>query len=326
MTSVRATTTAANSLRKLLTNKGTVTLPGVFNGLTARSVEQAGFEACYIGGSTVSAMSGQPDIGMVGLDGFCAKIREISNAAPNMPIFADADTGFGEEEMTTKTTLEYFRAGASGLHLEDQVFPKRCGHLGGKSLVESDRMVDKIQRAVEARNQIQKRGGDFVVCARTDAYGVMGFDDAVERSEAYAKVGADMIFPEGLNTREEFQMFSDAMKSYRYHDDDKSADNNGNSNPDEEKKHQRRKRLFLLANMTEFGTTETISVKEFEEMGYDAVIFPASSMRVTMKAVTKLFSNLRETGTVGSLKEMQTRDELYNLLNYNPGEEWVMPL
>jgi len=288
------------SLRALL-SRGTVALPGVFNGLTAQAAKRAGFAACYIGGSTVCATTGQPDIGTVGLEGFCRVIKEV-HSATGLPILADADTGFGEEEMMTKTTLEYYRAGAAGMHIEDQEFPKRCGHLGGKKLVEMERMLSKLARAVSARNQIQSQGGDFIICARTDARSVTGIEDAIKRASAYAEAGADMIFPEGLNNVEEFRQFAEAMAPYR---------KNG---------------LFLLANMTEFGTTDIIPVSEFSALGYDVVIFPASSMRVCMFAVTKLFEDLKKTGHVkASLPNMQTRDELYETLNYVPGEEWVMP-
>lgn len=303
---------STRTLRQMLSNNmnnnngAALSLPGVFNGLTALAAQQAGFGACYIGGSTVTATTGQPDIGMVGLDGFCRVIKEV-HSATGLPILADADTGFGEEEMMTKTALEYYRSGAAGMHIEDQVFPKRCGHLGGKSLVEKERMIAKIDRAVSARNKIQEHGGDFIVCARTDARSVSGLDESIERGIAYAEAGADMIFPEGLQNKEEFRLFAEAMEGYRSNKREENA-------------------VFLLANMTEFGQTEMISVSEFQELGYDAVIFPASSMRAAMGAVTRLFQNLHDTGCVqAALPEMQTRDELYELLRYKPGEEWVMP-
>ena len=172
--------------------------------------------------------------------------------------------------------------------------------IGGKSLIEPERMVSKLARAVAARDRIQEQGGDFIVCARTDARSVTGLDDAIERASAYADAGADLIFPEGLNTAEEFKIFAEAMAP--------------------------REDLFLLANMTEFGTTDIISIADFETLGYDAVIYPASSMRAAMGAVTRLFADLRATGHVkASLPDMQTRKELYETLEYTPGEEWVMP-
>ena len=286
----------------MLKSSAAIALPGVFNGLTALAAKRAGFGACYIGGSTVCATAGQPDIGVAGLEVFCRMIQEV-HTATGLPVLADADTGFGEEENITKTTLEYYRAGAAGMHVEDQVFPKRCGHLGGKKLIEKCQMVSKLERAVSARKRIQARGGDFIVCARTDARSVTGLDDAIERAAAYADAGADMLFPEGLNTAEEFKIFAEAMA-----------------------RRARKEDLFLLANMTEFGTTDIISVAEFEALGYDAVIFPASSMRAAMGAVTRLFKDLRESGHVkASLPQMQTRAELYETLAYTPGEEWVMP-
>jgi methylisocitrate lyase len=176
----------------------------------------------------VTASSGVPDIGLVGLEGFCRVIREVT-AASALPVLVDADTGFGEEEMLTRAVLEYHAAGASGLHIEDQVFPKRCGHLGGKTLVGCDQMVSKLERAVAARKNIQEyRGGDMIVCARTDARGVTGMDDAIERAKRYVDAGADMIFPEGLRNLEEFGEFSRALAPMR----------DGSSG------------VFLVANMT----------------------------------------------------------------------------
>jgi methylisocitrate lyase len=217
------------NLRQLLRDPAVLTLPGVWNGLTARAVKQAGFDACYVGGSTVTASSGVPDVGLVGLEGFCRIIREVT-AASALPLIVDADTGFGEEEMVRRTVLEYHSAGASGLHIEDQEFPKRCGHLGGKTLIECDRMVAKLERAVAARETIREyRGGDMIVCARTDARGVTGMDDAIERAKRYIDAGADMIFPEGLRDLEEFGEFARAVEPMR---------NSDGSGP------------FLLANMT----------------------------------------------------------------------------
>ncbi|MGP1347739.1 MAG: isocitrate lyase/PEP mutase family protein [Phycisphaerales bacterium] len=285
-------------------DRGTVGLPGAFNGLVARAVAQAGFSGAYVSGAAVTASYGVPDIGLLTLNEFCAVIRQVWLGS-GLPIIADADTGFGESEMLTRTVREYERAGACGLHLEDQVFPKRCGHLDGKTLVERDHFVEKVAAAAAARDEIDgARGGgaagrgSFIVCARTDAAGVAGIDEAIARSKAYLDAGADMIFPEGLRSEEEFGRIGEALRSYR-------SD------------------AYLLANMTEFGKTPLIPLSRFEELGYHAVIWPVSTLRSAMGEVKRMLEGLRRDGHVeSSLGRMLTRDELYALLGYTPGEEW----
>jgi len=174
-----------------------------------------------------------PDIGLVTMDGFCKAIKEVSLSS-GLPVLADADTGFGEAEMLAKAVWEYHMAGASGFHIEDQVFPKRCGHLDGKELIPIDDMKKKVSVAAQA--SLQCSNGEFVICARTDARGVTGIEDTIKRAKAYIDAGADMIFPEGLMTREEFELVAKELKGY-----------GSKEGP------------LLLANMTEFGKTPLIN-------------------------------------------------------------------
>jgi methylisocitrate lyase len=283
---------------------GCVGTPGAFNGLCARAVAQAGFQACYISGAATSVSAGVPDVGLLGLEHFCRQIREAADAS-GLPVLADADTGFGEAEMVRRTVIEYSRAGAAGLHLEDQKFPKRCGHLDGKELVPTDHMIEKVQWAAKAR---QAAGCDphFVVCARTDARGVEGFEPAVNRAAAYALAGADMIFPEGLATEEEFGLFAKSMQRL-----EGPAPRGG---------------PYLLANMTEFGKTPIIPEQKFAAMGYTCVIYPVSMLRVAMGAVQRALQQLKKEGSVAALlPQMQTRQELYGLTGYTPGVPWEFP-
>ncbi len=206
-------------------------------------------------------------------------------------MIADADTGYGEVECAVRTVVEYERAGAAALHVEDQVFPKRCGHLDGKDLVPAKAMAEKV--AAMAHHRLSP---DFVIIARTDARHVTGFDDAVARANLYREAGADMIFPEGLQTEQEFADFAKASPGP------------------------------LLANMTEFGKTPDITAQRFHELGYQVVIYPLSMMRLAMGEVARGLAALRRDGSVReSLPRMQTRKELYELLGYRPGEQWNFP-
>jgi len=270
--------------------RGTVMVPGAFNALVARAVAQAGFEACYISGGATANVAGYPDIGLITLTEMCRTIREIADAS-KLPVIADADTGYGEVECCIRTVVEYERAGAAALHVEDQVFPKRCGHLDGKDLVPAAAMAEKV--AAMAQYRLSQ---DFVIIARTDARHVTGFDDAVKRANLYRESGADMIFPEGLQTEQEFTGFAKASPGP------------------------------LLANMTEFGKTPDIPAARFQELGYRVVIYPLSMMRLAMGEVARGLAALRRDGSVReSLPRMQTRKELYDLLGYVPGEQWNFP-
>lgn len=271
--------------------------PGAFSALCARSIARAGFGACYVSGAATSVSAGVPDVGLLTLEHFARTIREVADAG-GLPVLADADTGFGEAEMVRRTVIEYARAGASGLHLEDQKFPKRCGHLDGKELVPVDHMVEKVEWAVRAASEVDH---EFIVCARTDARGVEGLEAAVERAAAYAKAGAQMIFPEGLTSEEEFGRFASGLRAVA-------------------------PSCLLLANMTEFGKTPMIPATRFGVLGYDVVIYPVTMLRVAMGAVARALSELHKTGTAAGLVEgMQTRKELYELIGYTPGRPWEYP-
>jgi len=191
-------------------NQGVVAAPGAFNALVARAVARAGFQACYVSGGATSVAAGVPDVGLLTLEHFCRTIREVADGS-RLPVLADADTGFGEAEMVRRTVIDYHRAGAAGLHIEDQVFPKRCGHLDGKALVPTDHMCEKIEWAAKASRDCSDSA--FIICARTDARAVEGLDSAIARARAYIAAGADMIFPEGLTTEQEFADFAAALRA-----------------------------------------------------------------------------------------------------------------
>lgn len=279
-------------------DQSVVAAPGAFNALVGKAVADAGFQAAYFSGGATTVAAGVPDVGLLTLDHFAREIKQVVHAS-QLPVIADADTGFGEEEMVRRTVLEYNFAGAAGLHLEDQVFPKRCGHLDGKELVSIEQMVSKVQWADKASQDCSD--GAFIVCARTDAKGVEGFDAAVERAKAYVEAGANMIFPEGLTSEQEFGDFAKAM--------DSMGD----------------KRPYMLANMTEFGKTPMLTLEQFGAMGYNIVIYPVSTLRIAMGAVAKALAELKQTGTLeGQLGNMQTRQELYDLVGYTPGTPWEM--
>ncbi|CAJ1377107.1 unnamed protein product [Effrenium voratum] len=291
-------------LRKLMASE-CVALPGAYNGLVGRMVAQQGFKGSYLSGGALSASSGVPDVGLLSLDQFTSRIKEVVSMS-NLPLIADADTGFGEAEMVRKTVEEYCWAGAAGLHMEDQVFPKRCGHLDGKAVVPIDVFVEKLERAAEASRRCSD--GEFIVCARTDAAGVPGegFDRAVERATAYVGAGADMIFPESLRSEEEFRKFAEEMRKLPG-----PAPNGG---------------PFMLANMTEFGKTPYLTLQQFQALGYHCVIYPVSTLRAAMKGIEECLQTLKEQGTLEPfLDRMQSRKELYELMDYAPLKEWKYP-
>lgn len=270
------------SIRELCKAHKPLVLPGVFNPLVARAAAKTGFKGAYLSGGALSASSGFPDIGLLTLDEVVRAAQALLLAC-DLPLLVDADTGFGEALNVRKTVRALESAGAAGLHIEDQVLPKRCGHLEGKELISEKAMCKKIGAAVGAR-----RSKNFFIMARTDARGPEGLDAAIARSRAYLKAGADGIFPEGLTSVEEFSEVAKALP-----------------------------KAILLANMTEFGKTPFISAAELGRLGYAIVIFPVTLLRLAMKAVEK---GLKELAKKGSQKEliqiMQTRKELYDLLEY----------
>ena len=265
---------------------GSVVMPGAFNAGMARLVERCGFSAVYISGAGLAnATAGVPDIGLLTLTEVAQLAQYIADAV-NIPVVADADTGFGGPENVARTVRTFERIGLAGLHLEDQEFPKRCGHLAGKTLITSNEMAEKIRAAVAAR-----RDRDFLIIARTDAREIEGLESAVQRAKTYLEAGADAIFPEALKTAKEFCEFA------------------------------RKVRAPLMANMTEFGQSPLLSVKELAEMGYRMVIFPQTAFRVSMHAAESCLRDLKRRGTQKMwISQMQTRDQLYKLLNYDPGK------
>lgn len=268
------------SLKGLLKKNKTLLLPGVYNGATALLAEKAGFQGVYISGAGISnALAGLPDKGLLPLDIVALQAGLIAEII-SIPALADADTGFGN---VPKTVSLFERSGISAIQIEDQRFPKICGHLPGKELVTDGEMAKKIRQAVKARGN-----PDFMIVARTDARGVTGMEDAIRRALIYLDAGADMIFPEALTTGEEFRRFAQEVKAP------------------------------LLANMTEFGQTPYLDLKEFRKLGYAAVIYPMTAFRVMMKAGEEAYRILKETGTQKKIvRKMQTRKELYQLLDYD---------
>jgi methylisocitrate lyase len=278
----------ATTLRALI-KSGCVAMPGVPNAALARQVEGAGFPAVYISGAGLAnATAGVPDIGLLTLTEVAQLAGYVAKAV-RIPALVDADTGFGGAESVARTIFELERAGLAGCHIEDQEFPKRCGHLAGKRLISAEEMTAKIRAAAGARQD-----ADFILMARTDARAVESFDEAVKRARLYVEAGADAIFPEALQTADEFKAFAREVK------------------------------VPLLANMTEFGKSPLLSLNELEEFGYRMVIFPMSAFRVAMKATDEFFRELKDQRTQAAwLDRMQTRKELYRLLEYDPvAESW----
>jgi methylisocitrate lyase len=273
----------AARLRELIA-KGAITMPGVPNAAMARQVEQVGFDAVYVSGAGMAnATAGVPDIGLLTLTEV-AQLAGYIGKAVKIPAIVDADTGFGGSENVARTIHELERAGLAGCHIEDQEFPKRCGHLAGKSIIDLEEMVERIKAAVSARHD-----PDFMIVARTDARAVEDFDRTVDRAQNYLAAGADAIFPEALQSAEEFRDFANEID------------------------------LPLLANMTEFGKSPLLSFEELSDFGYRMVIFPMSAFRVAMKASEEFLRALKNSGVQSDwLEKMQTREELYELLNYDP--------
>ena len=272
----------SKQLRDLIAEK-TVQIPGAFNALVAKAIEKAGFEAVYVSGAGLSnAVYGLPDVGLVTMTEAVEHARRICHAT-TLPVIIDGDTGFGETINMARTVAEMEAAGIAAIHFEDQVLPKKCGHLDGKQLVSADEMVEKIRGACAARTD-----SDVMIIARTDARGVASFDDAVERAKRYLDAGADAIFPEAMQTKEELAVFAEQVKAP------------------------------LLANMTEFGKTPLLTLKELTEIGYCMIIYPQTALRVAFGAIGSMLSDLRRTGDQNAwVDRMQTRAELYDLLDYD---------
>jgi len=264
-----------------------VLLPGVFNAISALSAASAGAKGLYISGAGITNGSlGVPDIGLAILAEFVDHASKICRVV-DLPVISDADTGFGEAWNVNRAVQELEAAGLAGIHLEDQVNPKRCGHLDGKAVVEAGAMEAKIKAAVSA-----KASASFLIIARTDARGVEGLNSAIQRAKRYVDAGADAIFPEGLQSTEEFARFREEIDAP------------------------------LLANMTEFGKTPLIGFQEFAKLGYQMVIYPMTAFRVMLKSLEEAYMTLLEQGSQESLIPlMKTRIELYELLEYSKYED-----
>lgn len=278
-----AATPALRSKRlRDLISAGATALPGAINALSARLIEREGFEAMYLSGAVLAnSVGGVPDVGLMTLTEAREHAARIASVT-TIPILMDADTGYGGPDNAARTVRELESVGVSAIHLEDQEFPKRCGHLDGKKLVPESEMCEKLAAAAAT-----KASPDFLILARTDARGVTGYDDAVRRAHLYLKAGADGIFPEALQSKEEFARFAKDVPT------------------------------ILLANMTEFGKTPMLTVDEFGAMGYRIVIFPVTLQRIAMKAMDAALRVLKKARTQRDIVEtMQTRQELYDLLGY----------
>lgn len=279
----------ARRLRELLDQR-IVVLPGAFNALTAMQIERAGFHGVYVSGAALSAARGLPDIGLLSLTEVVSDAGTIAKAV-EVPAIVDADTGFGPPLWVARAVKEFEQAGLAGVQIEDQELPKKCGHLSGKRLVSTGDMVNKICAACDVR-----RDKEFFIVARTDARAVEGLDAAVRRARVYIDAGADAIFPEALESADEFRTFAGRLAK------------EGGKAP-------------LVANMTEFGRTPYLSVGEFEDLGYRLVLFPVTALRMATKAVDQMLSELKYRGSQRDLLErMHTRQELYDLLRYTEYE------
>ncbi len=277
---------AGRELRELVA-EATIQVPGATGALVARLVERCGFDAMYLSGAAFSAsVLGLPDVGLFTLTELAEQTQRLTRSC-GLPLIVDADTGFGGVLNVERTVVELEAAGAAAIQLEDQQLPKRCGHLSGKTLVETEAMCAKLRAAAGARND-----PDLVLIARTDARGVTSLDDAIARAQAYLAAGADWIFPEALQTEEEFARFAREVEAP------------------------------LVANMTEFGKSPLLSLEQLAELGYSVVLYPVTLQRVAMKACEAALNLIAADGTQADLLDlMQTREELYDLLDYQLFEE-----
>jgi methylisocitrate lyase len=269
-------------LRAALEAERPLQVAGTINAYAALLAQRAGFRAIYLSGAGVANASfGLPDLGITTLNDVCEDVRRITAACP-LPLLVDADTGFGSAFNIARTCRELIRAGAGGMHLEDQVSAKRCGHRPGKALVPGGEMVDRLKAAVDARSD-----AGFVIMARTDAHAVEGLTGALERAAAYVAAGADMIFAEALTTLDEYRRFTAAL------------------------------RVPVLANITEFGQTPLFTLAELQGAGVRLVLYPLSAFRAAAKAHEVVYQAIRRQGTQqGVVPYMQTRAELYEVLGY----------
>ena len=269
------------SFRKALQSGAILRFPGAHAPLVAMEIERQKFDGIYISGAALSADLGLPDIGLTTLSEVAQRGRQIARVT-SLPSIIDIDTGFGEPMSAARTIQELEELGLAGCHLEDQLNPKRCGHLDNKSLVSRDDMARKIMAATEA-----KRDSNFVLFARTDARASEGMEAAIDRAKAYVDAGADAIFPEAMQGEKEFEIFRKAID------------------------------VPMMANMTEFGKSPLLSARQLEDLGYNLVIYPVTTLRLAMGAIRDGLAEVARTGTqAGVVDRMQTRSELYELIRY----------
>lgn len=274
-------------LRQAIQTETPLQIVGTINAYTAMMAEKVGHKALYLSGAGVANASfGLPDLGMTSLNDVCEDIRRITGAS-DLPLLVDADTGWGGAFNIARTVQEMTRAGAAGLHIEDQVAQKRCGHRPNKEIVTQQEMVDRVKAAVDARTDDQ-----FLIMARTDALQQQGLDAALERAQACVEAGADAIFAEAVHTLEQYQAFTDALD------------------------------VPVLANITEFGATPLFNKQELADVGVDIVLYPLSAFRAMNKAALNVYNSILENGDQKEvIDDMQTRAELYEFLNYHDFEQ-----
>ena len=280
--------TAGSRFRQALKDEKPLQVVGTICAYHALMAKRVGYRAVYLSGGGVAAGSlGMPDLGISNLDDVLIDIRRITDVC-DLPLLVDVDTGFGASAFNVaRTTRSIAKAGAAAMHIEDQVGAKRCGHRPGKELVSKEEMCDRIKAAVDARGD-----ESFVIMARTDALAGEGFDSAVSRAVSYVEAGADMIFPEAITELGMYRKFADAVK------------------------------VPVLANITEFGQTPLFTAEELRSAGVAIALYPLSAFRAMNKAALGVYETLRKTGTQKSaLPQMQTREELYDFLNYHAYEQ-----
>ena len=266
-------------LQKLIERPGILGVPGAHNGLAGMLAKEAGFEALYISGGAVTATMGLPDLGVMTLEELCFVTR-MGARSTDLPLIVDGDTGYGEALNAMRVVKELERAGAGAVHIEDQVLPKKCGHLNDKRLIAPEDAAAKIGAAVKARSHLR-------IIARTDAAAIEGLEGAISRAKLYHEAGADVVFPDALASEEDFRAFADAVPGPK------------------------------MANMTEFGRTPYFTDKQYQDMGYDIVIWPATSMRVAAAALIELYAHIRDNGgTEGLIEKMPSRAEIYETIHY----------
>ena len=275
----RDTPPAGERLQALIDRPEILGVPGAHNGLAGMLAKEAGFEALYISGGAVTATLGLPDLGVMTIEELCFITRQVSRST-DLPLIVDGDTGYGEVLNVMRTVKELEHAGAGAVHIEDQVVAKKCGHLNDKRLITSEDAAAKISAAVKGRSHLR-------IIARTDAAAVEGLEGAIARANLYKEAGADVVFPDALPSEVDFRTFADSVPGPK------------------------------MANMTEFGRTPYFTAEQFQDMGYDIVIWPATSMRVAAGAMQELYAHIRDHGGAEALiDKMPSRAELYDTIGY----------